>query len=226
MAPTFLYLRWVEQQLAEAAETARVLSPRQILAALLQAYLGGATLAWVAQAAGVSLDDLRCWRRDPAFLKAMDDSKAQFAAFFLAALREQEFSLKALGELATEFALLEDSLRVRVRTRLYDDLRSLAGRVWSRHERRQPQEFGEFRRFVRLLAFFTALEQIWPGPLGRRLAEEFLPLAREVAGTDPGTEVPELAVGLELLGPLPREEVLAVLQPRLQKLARSAGLTH
>ncbi len=214
----FLYQQWLETELGRYARHPGGLSPRQYAAALLQAYLGSATLAWVAQAAGVSLAELKTWRRDPAFLKAMDDCKARFAVYCREILLNQIFSPGVLATVAAEFALLEDSLKVRIRTRLYDDLRTVAGRVWSRQARRQPQEAAEVARFGRLVRFFTALEQAWPGPLGRRLWEEYLPLARSVGEAGP-------AMG-GVPTPPSREEALTALLPRLQKLSSAAGLVH
>ncbi len=223
--PTFLYQRWLEAELPRAAAQQQTLSPRQVAAALLQGYVGGAPLAWVAQAAGLSLPELCRWRREPAFLKAMDDGKTRFAAFFLEAVRERDFSPGAYAELAAEFALLEDSLKVRIRTRLYADLRFLAARVWSRRERREPQEAAELARFGRLTAFFAALEQSWPGPAGWRLAEEFLPLARAAVWPRRAGEGPQ-PPGVAAPSPPSREEVLALLLPRLQRLAAAVGRRH
>lgn len=217
--PAFLYLRWLEEELSQAACLEGGLSPRQYAAALLQAYLGGAAFPWVAEAAGVTVAELRRWRLEPAFLRVMDDSKARFAVFFLSTLREQDFSPAAYGELAAEFVLLEDSLKVRVRTELYDSLRTTAARVWSRRVRGQSQEMGELAQFHRLTAFFAMLEPLWPGPAGPRLAREFLPLARAVGW-------PLAEAGMPLLAPPGREEVLAALLPVLKQLAAKVAAAH
>ena len=76
--------------------------------------------------------------------------------------------------------MLEDSLRVGVRTRLYGVFRHLGEFLISRHTHGLALKKSDLRRFKRLFLFFWALEHYWPGPARKRLEEKFLPLARDV----------------------------------------------
>jgi hypothetical protein len=189
MAPTFLYLAWLRKVWREYVQAASPsilrgravdLSPCQFGAALLMGYLGEFSLGGLATLAGVDPATLTDWRKSPGFLLVMDWSKGRFAAHFQETLVLEDFSPRAYWELAGEFACLEESLRVRVRTRLYPQLKELGEELASRYRHGLPLETSSFPRFRRLFLFFWALEAFWPSPARPRLQEKLLPLAREV----------------------------------------------
>jgi len=199
MAPTFLYLAWMLKVGREYLKSAspRTLrgraidfSPRQFGAALLMGYLGEFSLEGLAALAGVDLATLKEWRQSPGFLLVMDWSKSRFADYFQEALVLEDFPPSAYREIAGEFTCLEESLRVRVRTRLYPQLKDLGEELANRYRHGLPLETSSFPRFHRLFLFFWALEAFWPSPARPRLTEKLLPLAREVVW-------PALALGEE-----------------------------
>jgi hypothetical protein len=184
----FCYQRWLQDRLHDyvtAATPPRLkgrlisLTPQQYGVALLQAYLGGASLSWVAAVAGVPLETLKEWHRQPAFLLLMDWSKAQYSQFFRENLELNDYSMGEVYEIAGEFALLEDSLRVGVRTRLYGDFRRLGESLLSRRSHGLALEKSDLRLFKRLFLFFWSLESYWPSPARNRIEQKFLPLARD-----------------------------------------------
>lgn len=189
MGPTFLYLAWLQEIWREYVQAAGpppwrgrnlVLTPRQFGAALLMGYLGEFSLGGLAAMAGVTLVSLEDWRQSPGFLLVMDWSKSRFAEHFQETLLLEDFSSAAYREIAGEFACLEESLRVRVRTGLYPKLRDLGEGLASQYRHGLPLETSSFPRFRRLFLFFWALEAFWPSPARPRLQEKLLPLAREV----------------------------------------------
>jgi hypothetical protein len=133
VAPHFLYLAWMQQIWRGAVQTADLpmergrpptLTPRQYGAALLMAYLGGFSLGELAAIAGLDYAILKEWRESPDFLLVMDWSKSRFSQNFQENLLLEDFPWQRYQEIAGEFACLEESLRVRVRTGLYPQLRT------------------------------------------------------------------------------------------------------
>jgi hypothetical protein len=185
----FLYQEWLQRKLNEYLRAPRppqlqgrdiTMTPRQYGAALMQAYLGKASLAWIAEQTGIALETLRRWRREPEFLLLMDWSKSLFAAAFREALVLHDYSLAGCHDLAAEFALLDESLRVMARVPLYDRFKTTGAALISKHENGIPLPDFDLRLFRRLFLFFLALEHHWSGAASRRLREEFIPLARDV----------------------------------------------
>lgn len=185
----FLYREWLQQKLDEYVHAPRppqlrgrdiTMSPRQYGGALMQAYLGKASLAWIAEQTGISLETLRRWRHEPEFLLLMDWSKSLFAAASLETLVLHDYSLAQYHDLAAEFALLDESLRVMTRVPLYDRFKRTGVALISKYENGIPLPDFDLQLFRRLFLFFLALEHHWPGAASRRLREEFIPLARDV----------------------------------------------
>jgi hypothetical protein len=227
MEPMFLYLQWLRDTLTEYTTAARPptpgrplgLTPWQYAAALMQAYLGRASLAWIAGIAGSSLEDLTRLRREPRFLLAMDWSKSAFAQKFREALLLNDYSIGQYHEIAGEFSLLEDSLRIAVRTRLYRTCRDLGERLASRWQHGLPLERHDLTRFGRLLLFFLALEHYWPSPAARRIQEKFLPLAGEVVWPLKGWSAAEVEAELSASrGKYPLERICALLAAELRQV--------
>jgi hypothetical protein len=156
------------------------MTPRQYGAALMQAYLGKTSLAWIAEQTGISFETLRRWRREPEFLLLMDWSKSLFAAAFHETLVLEDYPLGQCHDLAAEFALLDESLRVMARVPLYHRFKSTGAALISKRENGIPLPDFDLRLFRRLFLFFLALEHHWPGAASRRLHGEFIPLARDV----------------------------------------------
>jgi hypothetical protein len=189
MKRLFLYQEWLQQKLDEYVHAPRppqlrgrdvTMTPRQYGAALMQAYLGKASLVWIAEQTGISLETLRRWRHEPEFLLLMDWSKSSFAAASVETLILHDYSLTQYHDLAAEFALLDESLRVMTRVPLYDRFKRTGAALISKHENGIPLPDYDLRLFRRLFLFFLALEHHWPGADSRRLHEEFIPLARDV----------------------------------------------
>jgi hypothetical protein len=189
VVPHFLYLTWL-QETWQAYTQATVpptlrgrslrLTPRQYGAALLMAYLGGFSLKELSALAGADLASLEDWRESPEFLLVMDWSKSRFAHYFPETLSLEDFPWPAYQEIAGEFACLEESLRIRVRTNLYPQLRQLGERLLSQDRHGLSLDTASFPRFRRLFLFFWALEAFWPSPARPRLRDQLLPLAREL----------------------------------------------
>jgi len=230
MEPMFLYLNWLRDTLTEYTTAAGPptlkgrplpLTLRQYAAALMQAYLGRASLTWIAGIAGITLEDLTRLRREPSFLLAMDWSKSAFSQEFREALLLNDYSIGQYHEIAGEFFLLEDSLRIAVRTRLYQTFRDLGERLASRWQHALPLERHDLTRFSRLLLFFLALEHYWPSPARGRIQEKFLPLAEEVVwpfrgwtqGIEPDLRAAREQYPLEKLRSLLAEQLRQVFAP-------------
>jgi len=159
------------------------------------AYLGRFSLAELSAAAGVDLDILQEWRRSPEFLLVMDWSKSRFAEYFQETLLLEDFSWPAYQDITGEFACLEESLRIRVRTGLYSQLQTLGERLLSQDHHGLSLEISSFPRFRRLFLFFWALEAFWPSPARTQLGERLLPLARELVWPALGLESDEELFG-------------------------------
>ncbi len=197
MAPHFLYLTWL-QETWQAYTQATVpstlrgrrlrLTPQQYGAALLMGYLGGFSLKELSAVAGVDLAVVEEWRESPEFLLVMDWSKSRFAHYFPEILSLEDFLPPAYQEIAFEFACLEESLRIRVRTNLYPHLRQLGERLASQDRHGLSLDTASFPRFRRLFLFFWALEAFWPSPARPRLRDQLLPLARELVWPALGLE--------------------------------------
>ena len=179
-----------------------LLSPRQYGAALLQAYFGRTSLTWMAEILDLPVETLKEWRRQPGFLLVMDGSKAQFAEFFKETLTLTDFFWNAYVDIAGEFSLLEDSLRVRLRMALYEIFRPLGEKLSSQRRHGLSMNTYDLNLFRRLFLFFLALEHYWPSRGGKRLRQQLMPLARDVVWP---------ALGL----PYSPEELLMVDQERL-----------
>ncbi len=206
MAHHFLYLTWLQQTWrAYTQATVRpiwrgrrpTLTHQQYGAALLMAYLGKFSLGELSALADVDLALLMEWRGSPEFLLVMDWSKSRFAPHFQEILSLEDFSWPAYQEMAGEFACLEESLRLRVRTGLYPQLLSLGERLSSQDRHGLSLEISSFPLFRRLFLFFWALEAFWPSPARPRLRERLLPLARDLVWPPLGLgEGEELSVEL------------------------------
>lgn len=188
MEPIFLYQRWLAGALkvfvtAVSPPTLKgkviLLSPRQYAAALMQAYFGRNPLTWIAGLLDLPVETLQSWRREPGFLLVMDWSKVQFAEFFRETMLTTDFSLNRCFTIAGEFSLLEDTLRVRLRMQLYEIFRPLVEKLLSRHRHGLALDTYDLSLFRRLFLFFLALERYWPSAAGKRLREQFIPLARD-----------------------------------------------
>jgi len=235
MEPVFLYRIWLTgamqafvTSLAPLTLKGRpiMLSPRQYAAALMQAYFGGNPLSWIAEILGVSLETLKAWRREPGFLLIMDWSKVQFAEFFRETLSSTDFHPSSYFDIAGEFALLEDSLKVRLRMQLNEIFRPVGERLASRHRHGLALDTYDLALFRRLLLFFLALELYWPSPAAKRFRQRFIPLAREVVwpalGADPWPQAFEPA------NPegSPRPDLREVLAARLRQTLAESGPLH
>lgn len=189
MESLFLYQQWLGAALHEYVTSAHHpllkgrpirLSPRQFGAALMQAYLGRLSLPWISRVMDLPVALLHQWRREPEFLLVMDWSKSAFGEAMREDLALTDYSVAQVRDIAGEFSLLEDSLRVIVRTRLYQVLKNLGEALARRHQSGLPLARHDLHRFRRLLLFFVMLEQYAPSAARQRLLEQFLPLAREV----------------------------------------------
>ncbi|MDD3582354.1 MAG: hypothetical protein PHW74_15225 [Desulfobacca sp.] len=187
--PTFLYQQWLEDTLKRYLDMHQppklkgrllIMPVRQYGAALMQAYLGQFSLAWIADLTDFPLPVLQSWRQETEFLVVMDWSKQVFVEHLGQRLTLYDYSVDQYHEIAGEYSLLETSLRVAGRTKLYETFRTLGERLIGRHKYKLAVETYDLHLFHRLLLFFLALEHYWPGPAGTRLRERFLPLAREV----------------------------------------------
>jgi hypothetical protein len=109
MKRLFFYQEWLRQSVeayVHAPGLTRLrgrdvtMSPRQYAAALMQAYLGKASLAWIAEQAGIPLEELRRWRYEPEFLLVMDWSKSLFVDAFCESLLLNDYSLAQYHDIA------------------------------------------------------------------------------------------------------------------------------
>lgn len=240
MAPRFLYLVWLDETwrayvraLDPPTPGARplALSPEQYGAALLMAYLGKFSLGELAAFSGIDLALLKEWRLYPEFLQVMDWSKLRFVHTVQESLVLEDFSFQEYQEITAEFACLEESLRIRVRTALYPQLKKLGERLSRQYCHGLSQDTSWFPRFRRLFLFFWVLEAFWPSPARPRLKDKCLPLARELVwpalglaeGEELSTELwenPHLFVGLKEVLTAEIRKVFAaghILQPHCKK---------
>ena len=185
----FLYQRWLHQRLHDYVISSKppqlrgrdiALSSSQYGTALMQAYLGKASLRWVADLSGVSLELLQQWRQEPPFLLVMDWSKSIFSKACQENLALNDYTLEEYHYIAGEISLLEESLRITVRVPLYQRFKKLGLRLISRRQNNLSLSKYDLRLFRRLFLFFLALEQHWPSAAKKRIREDFLPLARDV----------------------------------------------
>ena len=146
----------------------------------MQAYLGKASLRWVADLSGVSLELLKQWRQEPPFLLVMDWSKSIFSKACQENLALNDYTLQEYHYITAEISLLEESLRIALRVPLYQRFKKLGRGLISRRQNELSLAKYDLRLFRRLFLFFLILEQHWPSPAGKRINEEFLPLARDV----------------------------------------------
>ena len=189
MEKLFLYQQWLQQRVQEYVTSSRPiklrgreisLSPSQYGAALMQAYLGKASLSWVAEHARVPVERLRLWRREPQFLLVMDWNKSIFSKTFQENLFLHDYTLAQYHHISAEISLLEESLRVTVRVPLYQRFMKLGMGLISRHQNDIRLSKYDLRLFRRLFLFFLALEHHWPSSAQKRISEDFLPFARDV----------------------------------------------
>ena len=189
MDQIFLYQQWLHQRLHEYVTSSRppklrereiVLSTDQYGAALMQAYLGKASLTWVSAHTGIPVERLRQYRLEPQFLLVMDWSKSIFSRAFLEKLVLNDYSVAQYYYIAAEMSLLEESLRVAVRVPLYERFKRTGRSLISRHQNDLPLPNYDLRLFRRFFLFFIALEYHWPSAAKQRLKEDFIPLAKDV----------------------------------------------
>ena len=189
MDQIFPYQQWLHQQLHEHVTAARppqlrgrdiAFSPRQYGAALMQAYLGKFSLAWISQHTAVSVQRLKQWRQDAQFLLVMDWSKSIFSKAFHENLALNDYSVAQCHYIAAEISLLEESLRIAIRVPLYQSFKKLGRNLTSRCQNDLALSAYDLRLFGRFFLFFLALENHWPSPAYHRIREDFLPLAKDV----------------------------------------------
>lgn len=189
MEQIFLYQNWLQQQLNEFLHSPQPLqlqgrkiaiAQSQYGAAMLQAYLGKASMAWIAELSGIPVHRLRQWRQEPKFLLVMDWSKSIFCNVFQEKLILNDYSVPQYHYIAAEMSLLEESLRVSARLPLYKRFSKLGRRLISRHQNDLALDNYDLRLFRRLFIFFLALEHHWPSPARYPINEDFLPLAEGV----------------------------------------------
>jgi len=211
----FLYQQWLHQRLQEHESSSKpprlrgrdiALSTSQYGAALMQAYLGKASLSWIADHSSISLELLRQWRQEPRFLLVMDWSKSIFSKVFQENLALKDYTLEQYYYIAAEISLLEESLRIAVRVPLYQRFKKLGRRLISRRQNNLSLSKYDLRLFRRLFLFFLTLEQHWPSSAKKRIGEDFLPLARDVVWPllNEGHWVESTLESLQQTDPLPR----------------------
>jgi len=185
----FLYQQWLHQRLNEYINSPKppklhgrevIMPPNQYGAALMQAYLGRASLAWIAERTGIPLLLLRQWRQEPEFLLVMDWSKSIFADDFQEKLVLIDYSAAQCHYISAEVSMLENLLRVAIRVPLYQHFAKLGKRLISRYKNNLALSTYDIRLFYRLFLFFLALEHHWPSPAGHPINEDFIPLAKNV----------------------------------------------
>lgn len=185
----FPYQQWLHERLHEQAQSSRppqirgreiAMFPIQYGAALMQAYIGKASLAWVAELTGIPLQRLRQWRQEPQFLLVIDWSKSIFSNSFQEDLILSDYSVAQYHYMSGEISLLEESLRIAIRMPLYQRFTKLGKSLISRHQNDLPLTDYDLRLFRRLFLFFLALEHHWPSQVRRHSSKEFLPLAKDV----------------------------------------------
>ena len=185
----FLYQQWLHQRLNEYVNSSRppklhgreiIMPSNQYGAALMQAYLGRATLSWIAERMGIPLALLRQWRQEPEFLLIMDWSKSIFADDFKEKLVLTDYSAAQYYYISAEVSLLENSLSVTIRAPLYRRFAKLSKSLISRYKNDLALSTYDIHLFHRFFLFFLALEYHWPSPAGRPISEDFTPFAEDV----------------------------------------------
>jgi len=178
MEQIFLYQQWLSQRLHEYVNLSRppklrgrkiVMSPSQYGAALMQAYFGRASLNWIAEHVGISVQLLRQWRQEPQFLLTMDWSKSIFSNAFRENLILKDYSMAQYYSIAAEISLLEESLRLTVRMPLNQHFVKLGRSLMSLHQ-----------NDLELNNYDLRLDNHWPGSACHCVSEDFLTLARDV----------------------------------------------
>ena len=189
MEQIFLYQQWMYQKLYEYTHESQppqlrgrevVMPVHQYGAALMQAYLGGTSLNWIAEQIGISIKVMRQWRQDLQFLLVMDWSKSMFSDTFKEKLILNDYSVTQYHTISAETSLLEKSLRLSVRSPLYRRFAKLGQRLISQHQNDIDFNTYDLRLFRRLFLFFLALEHHWPSSAYHRIREDFLPLAKNL----------------------------------------------
>ena len=189
MEQIFLYQQWLHHRLHEFVNSSRppklrgreiAMSLSQYGAALMQAYLGRASLTWIAEHVGIPVQLLRQWRQEPQFLLVMDWSKSIFSNAFQENLILNDYSVAQCYYIAAEISLLEESLRLSIRMPLYQRFAKLGRSIKSRHQNDLDLNNYDLRLFRRLFLFFLALEYHRPSAAHRRISEDFIPLAKDV----------------------------------------------
>jgi len=155
------------------------LTPREYGAVLLQAYLGKVNLKQIADFGKLRTGQLVEWRRQPEFLLAMDWSKDAFSKEFQETIILNDYTVTEYHEIAAEFSLLEESLRVSTRIPLYHRFKSLGQKLISKKKYNLEMDRYDLVLFKRLFAFFYSLEHHWPSPASRRIEEDFKPFAED-----------------------------------------------
>lgn len=189
MTHIFIYQQWLHQQLHEYAHGPQtpklhgrkvVMPIHQYGAALMQAYLGGTSLNWIAEQIEIPVKLMRQWRQDLQFLLVMDWSKAIFSDEFKEKLILNDYSFAQYHTIAAEMSLLEKSLRLSIRSPLYRLFAQLGQRLISQHQNNIDFNTYDIRLFRRLFLFFLSLEYHWPSKARRQIKNDFLPLAKDV----------------------------------------------
>ncbi len=222
----FLYQQWLHQKLHEYVSTSRppqlrgrdiTLPPKQYGAALMQAYLGKASLDWIAEHTRIPVQSLLQWRRKPHFLLVMDWSKSIFSKTFQENLILNDYSIAQYHHIAAEISLLEESLRVAVRVPLYQRFKKLGRSLISRYQNDLTLSSYDLRLFRRLLLFFLALEHHWPSSAPKRISADYLPLAKDVVWPLLGEKlwVEPMLQSMQQTAPLP--QIRFVLETKLSE---------
>lgn len=189
MDQIFLYQQWLHQKLLDYTRGSQspklrgrkiVMPIHQYGAALMQAYLGGTSLNWIAEQVGIPVKRIRRWRRDLQFLLVMDWSKSIFSDSFKEKLILNDYSVTQHYTIAAEISLLEKSLLLSVRSPLYRHFSKLGQRLISQHQNDIDFSTYDLRLFRRLFLFFLSLEYHWPSKAQEPIRKHFLPLAKDV----------------------------------------------
>ncbi len=230
MEPLFLYERWIKKKVIEYLTIScpprlkgRIITmkPKEYGAVLLQAYLGKVHLETIADFGGLKVEELLKWRKQPEFLLAMDWSKNIFSKDFRETIILKDFSTSQYHEIAGEFSLLEESLRVSTRIPLYHRFKTVGQRLLSKKMYNLNMNNYDIVLFKRLFAFFFALEFYWPSPASRRIEEDFMPLAKSVVWPTVGDGA---WIGAEIetvRASEPLSALMEVLAGRLRELFKS-----
>ena len=189
MEQLFLYQQWLHQKLHEYTHGSQpsklrgrkvVMPVHQYGAALMQAYLGGTSLNWIAEQIEIPINRMCKWRQDLQFLLIMDWSKSIFADTFKEKLILNDYSVTQYHTIAAETSLLEKSLLLSVRSPLYRRFAKLGKRLISQHQNDIDFNTYDLRLFRRLFPFFLCLEYHWPSKAQGQIRKNFLPLAKDV----------------------------------------------